>query len=334
MSRHRSKQTQAETCAICRRTTDNLPIEHGKDYIMYRCSYCQGDFAQAALSLDYRQEYETEGAPFQEGRKLERLMEPEKELGEAKLFVNFRQALRFLKASSSNGRLLDVGCGIGVFPKLVEQLGLAVYALDPATQAIRYARENFGLKNTIAGTVDDIPPHWRNFNFITAFEVLEHLEQPRELAKKIYELLAPGGCFMMSVPNRNRLGVRLGRRDEWDYPPNHLTRWSREVLSFFLTSIGFMNVRVKIDGINRRALGSILLPGRFNRSITRRKLNALMATDQTEREFLLCNPLWRLAQIAGDVAASLLEGTIGKRYGTQLIGFGQKPLDGVSIGDR
>jgi SAM-dependent methyltransferase len=313
-------------CPICGRSGKNRGMERGKDYVIYRCSYCGGDFAQTALSLDYRQEYETEGAPFQDGRKLRRLLEPERELKEAKLFANFKQALRFLKALSSNGRLLDIGCGTGVFPKLAEQLGLKVYALDPATEAIKYAAEKFGLKNTVAGTIEEIPPEWQGFDFITCFEVLEHVQQPRELVKKIYRLLTPGGYFIMSVPNRNRLDVKLGRRAEWDYPPNHLTRWSKEVLNSFLTRIGFTNVTVKIDGINRLALGNILLPSRLNQKITRRKLNSSVA--QIKGGFFLYNPLWKFVQKLGDSIAFLSQ-PLGRFYGTQLIAFAQKPPSGI-----
>jgi len=300
---------------------------------MYRCSYCHGDFAYTALSLDYSREYQAEGAPFYDGRQLKILSQPEKKLKEARRSANYRQALKFVKASSSNGRLLDVGASIGVFLKLVEQLGLEVYSLDPAAQVIDYARQNFGLRNTVVGTIDDIPPDWRNFDFITCFEVLEHLEQPRELAERIYELLAPGGYFLMSVPNRNCLVVKLGRREQQDYPPNHLTRWSREVLYSFLTSISFTNVTVKIDGMNRWALGSILLTSRFNQKIIKRKLGGLTTTDQAKREFFLNSPLWKLAQIAGDVAASLLEATIAKCLGTQLIGFAQRPPSDIQSSD-
>jgi len=324
-----SKQTQAESCRICGKTGINKSIEYGEHYTIYRCSHCRGDFAQTAVSLDYRQEYNTEGTSYQDGRNLKILSDPEEELRQANLFSGFRQALKFMKASSSNGKLLDVGCGIGVFPKLVERLGLEVYALDPAIEAIKYATEYFGLKNTVAGTIDDIPPHWQDFNFITAFAVLEHLEQSRELAKKIYQLLAPGGYFIMSTPNRNRLSVKLGRREDWDYPPNHLTRWSKEVMNSFLNGIGFTNVMVKVDGVNRWDLGSILLPSKFNQKITRKKVSGLLTTNQTKTEFFLYNPLWRFVQISGDVIASLVEATIGKRYGTQLIGFAQKPSGGA-----
>jgi SAM-dependent methyltransferase len=153
-------------------------------------------------------------------------------------------------------------------------------------------------------------------------EVLEHLEQPRELAKKVYKLLAPGGYFIMSVPNRDRISVKLRRRDEWDYPPNHLTRWSKETLNSFLTRIGFTNVTVKIDGINRWALGNILLSGRLNQKITRRMLNSSIA--QTKGEFFLYNPLWKFVQKLGDSIAFVSQ-PLGRFYGTQLIAFAQKP---------
>ncbi|MFC1917010.1 class I SAM-dependent methyltransferase, partial [Chloroflexota bacterium] len=309
----------------CGRSGKNWVMEHGKDYAICRCSYCKGDFTKAALSVDYKQEYKTEGFTIQDGRKLKTLSQPGRELREANMFANFRQALKFLKTFSSDNKLLDVGCGIGVFPKVVEQLGLEVYALDPATEAIKYARENFGLKNTMDGTIADIPPDWQQFDFISCFEVLEHLEQPREVAKKIYQLLAPGGYFIMSVPNRDRLSVTLGRRDKYDFPPNHLTRWSKEVVDFFLTSIGFTNVVLKIDGMNRWTLGNILLPSRFNQKIIRRKLTGLLTTDQTKREFFLYNQLWRFTLVVGDVAASVLEAIVGKRYGVWLIAFAQKP---------
>ena len=268
------------------------------------------------------------GSPAQNGRKLAVALSSESQLKEAKLCANFRQALEFLGMVPPKGKFLDVGCGTGVFSKLVEKLGFEVYALDPATEAIRYAQEKFGLKNIVAGTIDDIPLDWQQLEFITAFEVLEHLEQPRQLAKKIYQLLAPGGYFMMSVPNRDRLGIKLGRREEWDYPPSHLTRWSKEALKFFLTDIGFTNVTVKIDGINRWTLGNVLLPSKFNQEIVRRKLSGLPTPSQTEREFFLYNWLWRFVQKVGDGIALLCQ-PLARLYGTYLVAFAQKPCGAV-----
>ncbi len=43
----------------------------------------------------------------------------------------------------------------------------------------------------------------------------------------------------------------------------------------------------------------------------------------------LQSPFWRLGEIASDPTALLLEATVGKRYGTHIMGFAQKPRDDV-----
>ena len=313
----------SHSCPICGKAGQNLPIEHGEDYTIYHCSLCLGDFAETQFSVDYQQEYQTGEL------SLKRLSQPVKELEEAKLFAHFTQALKFLNAFPSRGRLLNVTRATPVFSKLAEGTGFEVYTLCSVPEAITYAREGFGLKNAMAGSVDDTPPGWNNFDFVTCFEVLEHVGEPRELSNKIYELLAPGGYFIVSAPNRNRLSVVLGRRDAHDYPPNHMTRWSKEVLYNFLGGLGFTDVVVKIDGMERWDLTTILFPNRFNDSIVRRKINGLSSADSNRREFFIHSPIWRLAQSVGDAIASAMGMTIGKRYGTFLIGFGQRPFDGI-----
>lgn len=314
-----------KTCAICGRAAAKSPIEHGRDYVIYRCSYCGGDFAQTALSIDYREEYRRDESPPQAWRKWQAILSPEGRLREAELASKSSLVLEFLKASSAKGKLLDVGCGVGVFAKLAEGLGFEVYALDPAEEAIRYAKENFELKNSLAGTIDDIPSTWRNFDFITAIEVLEHLEEPRQLVKRAYELLAPGGYFVMSTPNRNRLTVKLRRRESWDYPPNHQTRWSKDILNFFLNDIGFVNVAVKIDAIHRQVLASLLLPTNFNRKIQVRKINGLADPEPAKGNFFIYSPIWKFVQRGGDIAGFLLQKLLGSGYGAGLIAFAQKP---------
>jgi len=314
-----------EICPICNRETQAPPVERGSDYIIYRCSYCGGDFPHIEHLIDYNREYLEDKDTFQVNRKLRASQDLKDIYREAELTINFKYALDFLKATSSKGKLLDIGCGVGVFPKLVEDTGFDVYALDPAEQAVRYARDNFGLQNVLAGTIDDVPPAWGDFNFITLFEVLEHVERPRELVQKIYELLAPGGYFIVSVPNRDRLEVKLGRRGLLDYPPNHLTRWSRQVLGFMLTDIGFEDIATEVDGVNRWTLTATFLPQRLNLQIERKKIETLTEERLSGDGFFIHSPIWMFAQRMADVFAFLLQKLVGRRYGQYLIGFARKP---------
>jgi len=324
-----SKQTQVESCPICGRTGDNLPIEHGGDYIIYRCSYCHGDFARIERRVDYRGEiYKTSGDPVRDSYKLDTLRSPEEHFTEPIRWYTHRLTSNFLGAFPVKGKLLDVGCGVGVFAKLAEELGFEVYAFDPAEEAIKYAREKFQLKNTVAGTIGNIPPDWQDFDVISAIEVIEHVENPRELVSRIYSLLKPGGCFIMSVPNRNRIGVKLWGMPEWDVPPNHLTRWSKPVLIFFLADLGFVHVQIRTDDLHRRSL-SAFLPPKLNRKITGDKSRRLLCQGPSQESPFASSPLWKCAQKTGDGVVFLLRtiagGVFNQYLANSLIAVAKKP---------
>lgn len=324
MSMYDNKQTQGLSCPICGRSGKNRGIERGKDYVIYRCSCCQGDFAATELLIAYQEAYKPGGDIIQDLYLLDALQSPEEHIT-TRVATLHRYALMQLTGRLVSGKLLDVGCGIGRFGKLAEERGFEVYAIDPAEEAVKYAKEKFGLRNAVVGTLEDIPSSWQNFDVIACFEVLEHVERPRELAKQIYKLLKPGGYLIMSVPNRNRLNVKLARREEFDYPPSHLTRWSKQVLSFFLNDLGFINIQVRPYVITRWQLAAILVPSNLNRKIVKKKVNGLAHQSQARPGFFLSSPIWGIIQKAGDAVALLLQAIIGHLYGHHLIAFAQKP---------
>jgi SAM-dependent methyltransferase len=310
-------------CPICGASGQRSPVEQGDDYIIYCCLRCDGDYAETPLSVDYRQEYQTGEL------SLIRLADPEEELREARYFAHYTEALKLMKKLPKKGKLLNITRGSTVFSKLAEVAGFEVYTLTSIPEATAYGKERFGLKKVVAGTITEAPPQWCNFDVVTCFEALEHLREPQQMLREIYSCLAPGGYFIVSAPNRNRLSVKLGRRDEHDYPPNHMTRWSKDVLIYFLNNIGFGNVTAKVGGVERRDLTAILLTDRINTKIVERKIAGLENTTEPREEFFLHSPVWGCVQKAGDLVASAMRATIGKYYGTFLIGFAQKPADNV-----
>jgi 2-polyprenyl-3-methyl-5-hydroxy-6-metoxy-1,4-benzoquinol methylase len=271
--------------------------------------------------VDYRREY------LKGELSLIRLTEPQRLLREASLFAHYRHSLRFLSGFSGRGRLLDIGRGSKVFPKLAADQGFDVHVVDSIPEATEYGREVFGLDKAVTGTIDDLPQEWAGFDFVTCFEVLEHVGQPLDLSRRALQLLAPGGYFLVSAPNRNRLSVQLGRRDTHDFPPNHLTRWTKDVLALFLRDSGFVNANVKTDGVERRDLTAILMPASLNARIVRRKISELAPAQQDQPSLLAHSHPWRLAQSLGDAVAAALNAAVGRRWGAFLVAFAQKPLE-------
>ena len=75
------------------------------------------------------------------------------------------------------------------------------------------------------------------YDFVVFFEVLEHLENPGAFLLALKKILSPSGRIVFSTPNR----MRFLPQTHWaDYPPHHLTRWSREATRCALEKNGFM----------------------------------------------------------------------------------------------
>ena len=105
----------------------------------------------------------------------------------------------------SGKRLLDVGCGGGIFSEAAARAGATVSAMDCSAAAIEAARQHAaaaGLKIDYqqAESVADLPP--AQYEVITCFELLEHVDDPAALVHTLAERLTPGGLLAFSTINR------------------------------------------------------------------------------------------------------------------------------------
>lgn len=103
---------------------------------------------------------------------------------------------------ASGKRVLDLGCGTGYGTAELAKTAAAATGVDVAQEAVAYAAEHypgitFVRASATATGLDDA-----SFDLITAFEVIEHLQDWRGLLAEAKRLLAPGGTFLVSTPNR------------------------------------------------------------------------------------------------------------------------------------
>lgn len=143
--------------------------------------------------------------------------------------------LRF-RRPNCGGALLDIGCGEGSFLAKVRNM-YAVHGVDFDRDAIAAAKRFYGLDNVWVATPEDLKADSSGqYDLVTLFEVLEHVEEPRELLVTIRRLLAPGGVVAIGLPNRLRKGADV---DPTDVPPIHLSKWTARSLQCCLESAGF-----------------------------------------------------------------------------------------------
>lgn len=101
-------------------------------------------------------------------------------------------------------RVLDAGCGAGYGSAELAHTALSVAAIDLAPEAIAYARENYRSPNLhfAVGSCASLPHPNGAFDLVAAFEVIEHLPDWRDFLLEVRRVLAPGGQFLVSTPNR------------------------------------------------------------------------------------------------------------------------------------
>lgn len=212
---------------------------------------------------------------------------------------NHLQAINFLRNRYQQAkiRILDIGCFNGFFVKELLELGYDSYGVDFNGKSIEYGIRTYGLGGRIFvqdGKEPIIGNH--EYDVITLFEVIEHLDNPREFLEKKRRLLKDKGIIIISAPNNNMVW-----RPRLDGPPHHLSRWYPENLSIFLKSLGFRPVRVReemsIYSLTRNYFGTLLRSGKHSlrggEFRNKRLANMLRtALNRSRRVFLML--LWPL----------------------------------------
>lgn len=180
------------------------------------------------------------------------------------LYTSFHEGVRtkigqnhkaFLKyfPEKIKGKLLDIGCGDGIFLRKVQKCGFEVWGIDFDKKSVEVIKKSLGVETVYPMSLEEFCEFAREknvkFDVVTFFEVLEHQDRPRNFLEMVKSLLKDGGYIAGSVPNRERLFSEV----DWkyfngDYPPHHFLRFSKRALENALKIVGFSNVEVyKLD---------------------------------------------------------------------------------------
>jgi 2-polyprenyl-3-methyl-5-hydroxy-6-metoxy-1,4-benzoquinol methylase len=163
---------------------------------------------------------------------------------------DFKRWLELLESRQGKGRLLDIGCGIGIFLKMAQERGWEAYGVDVSDDAVEIARSRLQV-NAQAGTLDEIQFADSFFDVVTLLDAFEHLPDPLADLKAIARVLKKDGVVLLNTPNERALlrrmahvlyGVSLGK---WTYPIRklfheyHLYYYSAKTLETTLRQAGF-----------------------------------------------------------------------------------------------
>lgn len=109
-------------------------------------------------------------------------------------------------ASLKGLTLLDIGCGGGLLAEPLARLGAAVTGIDPAPESIKAAQAHAAAQGLAidyrAIRAEDLVEADRQFDVVTALEVVEHVPDLAAFLATCARLVRPGGVMILSTINR------------------------------------------------------------------------------------------------------------------------------------
>lgn len=175
----------------------------------------------------------------------------------------------FAARFASGKRVLDIGCGTGYGTEELARTAAAATGIDSSVEAIAYAAEHYPDVRFEIHSATDLSFEPGSFDLITAFEIIEHLPDWRALLSTAHRLLAPGGLFIVSTPNKHYYaearaasGPNPYHTHEFEYGEfrNALSEYfphTRTLLQDRLESFAFYDAQalIDVDTQIRRAAG-------------------------------------------------------------------------------
>jgi 2-polyprenyl-3-methyl-5-hydroxy-6-metoxy-1,4-benzoquinol methylase len=228
-------------CILCRSAERDLLFRQG-DWRVYRCGGCglgfldprpDADELSALYRSDYFQSHYDAGLKADSPEMKRRLSQE-------------THRIRFFRGRKRQGRLLDIGCGMGYFLLACRRRGYQVEGMDISADSAAYVRSELGIPVAV-GVIDQIDYPAASFDVITMWHFLEHAREPAEYLKKARQWLKPDGILVVDVPNYRGTDAQK----QWDHwtgwsLPYHFYHFTPETLERFLTKEGFRTLRRKL----------------------------------------------------------------------------------------
>ncbi len=135
------------------------------------------------------------------------------------------------------GRLLDIGCGTGLFLAASKKAAWSVQGVEPDAGARQIAEQR---------TNQSLQPDWQTlptdavYDTITMWHVLEHIPDLRLLLHTVHNHLAESGTYIVAIPNcAADDAVRYGSQWAAYDVPRHLYHFTPDVFQKIANRAGF-----------------------------------------------------------------------------------------------
>lgn len=196
-------------CVLCGSNVHKL-LWIKNDFRYVQCGNCKLVFINPQLTIDSVKKIYQVGFTSKYAAKPTRL--------NIKPYV---EVLKWAEKFRKTGRMLDVGCFTGNFLLAARSAGWEIYGTEISSDAAAVAEKVTGAK-VYVGDLKDIQLEPSSFDFISLFDVIEHVHDPVRSLEECVKALRPGGGLYLNTPNFSSL-TRLALGKKWSvFFPWHL----------------------------------------------------------------------------------------------------------------
>ena len=200
-----TKQT-IPTCRLCDKASETICFNKTRDnktYGAYECRGCKIWFTCPVPPFEELSEfYSTGNYRAQTGKRFVPILE------KVIHFLTIRKRNR-IKSYMKTGRILDIGCGRGLFLNIMNQDGWNTVGQEFDEKSAYYATSNYGI-DVRAGSLEG-KFESESFDVININHVLEHLENPGKTLTECYRILKKSGLLVVAVPNIDSFQAIYGK---------------------------------------------------------------------------------------------------------------------------
>jgi SAM-dependent methyltransferase len=154
--------------------------------------------------------------------------------------ARFAALARLVRSAESGGRFLDFGCGNGAFLDAMPGYDSVGFEVAPDVPEGVVRRGRFVIGDILVENLTSAALAPATFDFIVAWDVLEHLAAPAQQLCRLNILLKPGGRLYLTLPNIESWIARVSG-EKWNMLLlEHLWYFGPKTLTRFLDRVGFV----------------------------------------------------------------------------------------------
>lgn len=131
--------------------------------------------------------------------------------------------------------VLEAGCGEGYGANLIADVARRVIGLDYDETTVAHVRARYPRVDMRHGNLAELPLADGAVDVVVNFQVIEHLWDQGQFVRECLRVLRPGGCLLMSTPNR----ITFSPGRDTPINPFHTRELNAAELTDLLTVAGF-----------------------------------------------------------------------------------------------